>query len=240
MSTHLDRKTLKRPDAFLERINSAFAYLADNSRLFLAGLALLFAVGLGAAFMNSYSDKKAEEADSALFDARKTVDDAVAKLKDLPKGAEAKPAAEVLAAAKPGLDQVEKVAATFSGSRAAFEARLLLGDMSFRYGQYQQAAEQYKQAVDSARPRAAKPIAQYSLAFAYENLKNHDGAIEALRQVVASGNSMLKSDAEMALARNYALKGDKPRALEQYQQVVKDFPNTPTSKQAEAEISHLK
>ncbi|MBI3555718.1 MAG: tetratricopeptide repeat protein, partial [Deltaproteobacteria bacterium] len=196
MSTsHLDRKALKRPDAFLERINNLFTYINENSGSFLAILGVLFAIGLGVTFYISHSDKAAHEADSALYDARQVLDKGVAKVKDKP--------AEWMTAAQPGLDAVEKVAKNFAGSRASFEAFLLIGDAYFQHGNAAKAVDYYKLASDNAKPRAARPMAQYSLAYAYENMKNHDGAVDSLRHVISSGDKTLKADSMMALARNY-------------------------------------
>ena len=233
MSTsHLDRKALKKPDAFLEKINGLFHFINENGAAFLGILAVLFAIGLGITFYISHVDKAAHEADSALYDARHTLDKAVAKLKDKP--------AEWMVAAAPGLEGVEKVSKNFAGSRASFEGFLLIGDAYYQHGNAAKAADYYKLAADNAKPRSAKPVAQYALAYAYENAKNYEGAIDALRQVISSGDKTLKGDSMMALARNYALKGDKPRALEQYEQVGKEFPNTPMSKDAEIQIAHLR
>ncbi len=233
MSTsHLDRKALKRPDAFLERINSLFHFINENGKTFLAIIAAMFVVGLGIAFYMNHADKAAHEADSALYEARQMLDKAIVKVKDKPT--------EWMGAAQPGLDEIEKVSKHFAGSRASFEGFLLIGDAYFQHGNAAKAVEYYKAAVDNAKPRAAKPMAQYALAYAYENAKNHDAAIDALRQVISSGDKTLKGDTMMALARNYAMKGDKPRALEQYQAVGKEFPNTPLAKDAEIQTVHLR
>ena len=44
----------------------------------------------------------------------------------------------------------------------------------------------------------------------------------------------------MALARNYAAKGDKTNAIEQYDQIAKDYPNSALSKTAEVQKNALK
>lgn len=233
MSTsHLDRKALKKPDAFLEKINGLFHFINENGGTFLGILAVMFAIGLGITFYMSHVDKQAHEADSALFDARQALDKAVAKVKDKPT--------EWMAAAAPGLEGLEKVSKSFTGSRASFEGFLLIGDAYYQHGNSAKAADYYKLAAENPKPRSSKAVAQYALAFALENTKNYDGAIDALRQVVSSGDKTLKGDSMMALARNYALKGDKPRALEQYEQVGKEFPNTPMAKDSEIQIAHLK
>ena len=61
------------------------------------------------------------------------------------------------------------------------------------------------------------------MAYAYENAKNYDAAIQSLHEVLASGATPYKSDAMLALGRNLALKGDKPKAIEAYAQVSRDF-----------------
>lgn len=251
-NTHLDRKALKRPDAFLERTNGAFAYIAENSRVFLAGLALLFLLAMATVGLNSLSEKKNEAADSALFTARRALQEGIEKTKPAPATpvADAKDKAKAAApttpplkweeATAPGLSQIEKITKDHGGTRAAFEGLMLLGDSWFDHGNWSKASEYYKQALDNVKPRAAKPVAQHALAYAYENDKQYDKAIELLRQIVAGGDKTLKEDSMMALARNYELKGDKTKALEEYSAVVKESPNSPSAKTAEAHLTHLK
>lgn len=232
MTTHLDRKELKRPDAFLEKANSVIHFINENSKVFLAGLGLLFLVAVGVAAFNGMRERKAEAAENALFSAKAQLADLAEKNKTIAAGWES--------TLKPAIERVESVAKEYSGTMAAFEGYSLIADQYYAHGDSGKAAEYYKKAADAAPSRGVKAMANHSLAYAYENSKQYDQAIEALRQVVSSGDKTLKSDALLAMARNYELKGDKPKAIEQYNQVLKDFPNTPAAKSAEAQISHLK
>src|SRR5437016_4148491 len=144
MSTsHLDRKELKRPDAFLERINALFRYIGENSKAFLALLVLLVLLASGTALLSSLSDKKSDEANSALYLAHQTLSEGLAKTTSAvkpeatdeetgkPVEAAKKPEAPKMdwePATRPGLEQIEKVTKDFSGTEAAFEGLSLLGD----------------------------------------------------------------------------------------------------------------
>lgn len=233
MSTsHLDRKELKRPDAFMERANEAFRFINENSKAFLGMIALLFALGLGVAFYSNIREQKSEEANSAFFTARKSL---AASLEKLPKAAP-----DWATTAKGDLEKVEKVARDYKGTRASFEAYLLLGDTYLERGDTAKAIEHFKAAADTGRPKAVKAQAHHALAYAYENGKQYDAAIDSLRQVVAAGDKSLKGDALMALGRNYELKGDKPKAMEQYDLVMKEYAGTPLAKAAESQKAQLR
>lgn len=232
MTTHLDRKELKRPDAFVVKTTTAFEFIQSNAMAFLVGLALLFLAVVGWAFYDNMSTHKAEAADTALFDARKELVAALQKTESKPT--------EWEQTARPGLEKLEKITKEFSGTRAAFEADLVIGDAYYDHGNSSKAIEYYKLAVDAAKPRSSKPVALHALAYAYENAKQYDQAIEALRQILASGDRPLKSDSLLAMARDFELKGDKPKALEQYNEVLKEFPNTQAAALSTIQIARIK
>lgn len=256
MTSHLDRKQIKRPDAFLEQANSLMRSIGDHSKTISAALALVFLLALGAALLNSFSERKTEAADSALFSAKNTLTQGLSKSKPkapatpgmpglpgqtppVPPTTAQTPSVSWDEAVKPGLAALAKVTQDYPGTRAAFEAYLTIGDTYFEHGQFAQAIVPYQAAVEGAKPRSARPLALHALAYAFENEKKYNEAIEALRRILSSGDTSLKSDTTLALGRNFELLGDKPKALEQYKQVVKEFPNTAAAKAAEAGISHL-
>jgi predicted negative regulator of RcsB-dependent stress response len=229
MSTsHLDRKELKRPDAFLEKAGGVMEFVQANARAFLVAVALLFVIGLGVAFYTTAQNRRNQQASAELYVAKKALTPVLKTTEDWEKTASKE------------LQAVSDVAKKYSGTQAGYEAYLLIGDTYFDHGNSSRAAEEYKQAVGAAPNRTMKLLAQHSYAYALENAKNYDGAIDALRQIVNSGDKALRGDALMALARNYELKGDKTKAIEQYDLISKDFPNSELGKNAEVAKSRLK
>ena len=227
MSTsHLDRKELKRPDAFQERANSALDFLAKNARILMIAALLILALVAGAALYSNTKSKEDAKANSAFFLVRKPF---VTALEKAPKDATWEQAVQS------DITKVESFAKDHKGTQASFEALLLIGDAYFDHGNYSKASDYYKQALDGNRSRSMKALAQHSLAYAHENNKQHDQAIEYLKQVIASGEKSLKGDTLLALGRNFAAKGDKAKASEHYDQVAKEFPNSALAKTAEAQ-----
>lgn len=227
MSTsHLDRKELKRPDAFQERASSTLEFFSKNARALIVAALGLLAVAAGVALYSNSKSNQNAAANSAFFLVRKPL---VTALEKAPKDATWEQSV------KEDLGKVEAFAKDHKGTQASFEALLLVGDAYFDHGNYAKASEYYKQALDGGLSRSMKALAQHSLAYAHENAKQNDQAIESLKQVIASGEKSLKGDSLMALARNFAAKGDKAKATEYYEQVTKDFPNSALAKTAEAQ-----
>ena len=215
MSSQLDRKEIKRPDAFQEKAGDLVEFLNQNSKSVIVIVAALFAIGIGAGLVNNLRNRKAQEADSAFYQAKKAL-------------------------LKGQLEPLEKVMHDYKGTRASFEAGLALGDNAFEKKNSAKAVEYYKQALENAKTRPMKAVAQHSLAYSYEDSKQYDQAIDSLHYIVGSEDKSLKIDALMALARNYDLKGDKVKAIETYNQITKDFPNTSVAKTAETEKNKLR
>lgn len=231
-SSHLDRKELKKPDAFLESSKSLVSIITENMKTVAALLLVVAAFGVGAAFYSSSKSKKADQANSAFYAVQKEFQQAVEKA---PKGS-----ADLEKTLSPQIEKLQKLAKDYQGTQAAYQAWTLLGDFYFGRNAPGKAAEQYKLAADSAPSKMTKSMSQYSLAYSYENAKKYDQAIDELRRVLSSGEKSLKVDATTALARNFELKGDKAKAIEQYDQLIKEFPNSPTAKTAEARKQALR
>lgn len=230
MSTHLDRKELKRPDAFQDKAGALFEFARENVKALVAGAALLAAVVAAFLLYSHFRDAKNEEANSAFFITQRDFAAAAAKA---PKTGDWE------SALKPELARAEELTKKFKGTQAAYEAQLMMGDAYYDHANYAKAAEYYKQATEASVSQSMKALARHSLAYAYEGAKQYDAAIEQLKQVVGSGEKSLRGDALMALGRNYAAKGDKAKALEQYEQVKKDFPNSQVAKSAEVQKNAL-
>lgn len=246
MSTsHLDRKELKRPDVFQEVASPVFNFLGKHTKALIAAgvLALvIFAALLG---YSSLKSKKEAEANSALFIARKAFVVALEKTNPAKTGPD-KTAADTVKSdtqwdqtVSAELEHLNKFTKDFKGTHAAFEALLIMGDAYFDHNQYAKAGEYYDQALKAAPSRSMKALAEHSAAYAYENAKQYDKAIESLKHVLTSGDKPLKGDTLMALARNFASKGDKTKAAEYYDQVTKDFANSPLAKSAESQKTQL-
>jgi TolA-binding protein len=231
MSTHLDRKELKRPDAFLSKAEMIVHFANTNSRTILAALGILFSLGLAIAVYTNAQSKKSVEAAGHLFLAKK---DLAAALAGVPKDA-----ADWETKAAKALDELNKVGKDFNGTLSGTEAQLLAGDTYYDHGNFAKAADYYRDAVKSADSKSSKAFAEYSLGYALEQTKQYDAAASEFQRIVSSGDKALRPDAMVSLARNLELKGDKAKAKEQYDLVIKEFPGTPVARTAEAQKKAL-
>jgi predicted negative regulator of RcsB-dependent stress response len=231
-TSHLDRKELKRPDAFLEKAGSIIDFVNENSKGFVAGLVLVFVAGLGFAFYTNHHEKEELAANSALYNAKKTL---LTALEKAPKAG-----ADWDKDLRSQIAGAEKVAAEFAGTKAAFEANLILGDAYFDHGEPAKAIDYYKAATNVGRPKTLKALALLSLSYAYENAKRPDDAVAALQSAIATGDKAVRAEALLALGRNLEIKGDKPRALEQYELVAREFPGSALARTAEIQRAQLR
>lgn len=211
----IDRKELKRPDAFVSRASIIFHWIHENFRVLVGMIVIIAIIVAGYLLYSKQQTTKAEKASSALYLAQKNVLSAQEKL------------------SQSETEKMQKVLDEYSGSHAAYEAAMWLGDFYFDRGNSKVALDYYQKALKSAKARALKAGVFQSEAYAYENLKQYDKALEALQQVLLLDIKPLKADILLSMARVYELKTDKVKALEKYNQVLVEFPNTSAAKSAE-------
>jgi tetratricopeptide (TPR) repeat protein len=225
MSVHLDRKELKRPDAFVTQGKEAIHWVEEHIKSIIVFVIVL--IGLIAAVLafRNLQAQKAEQAADAAYLAKKNLFMAEEKLAKDPNW-EQKVSGEI--------SQVEKVAKDSVGTYASYEAYLDLGNLYFNHGSFEKAADYYSRGAESAAVTVLKLGALELKATALENAKKYDDAAAALHQILDSKNQAFRSGALMSLGRVYSLKGDKTKAVEQYALVIQEYPNTPIAKSAEA------
>lgn len=242
MSTsHLDRKELKAPDAFLMKTGALFKVVQRNARVLLVAVA---AALVGSAGYVLYQNAKAEKemrAESELYAAKKRFVETMSKL---PKG-DAKAAQDWKADSKADFERFEALARKLPDTTAAYDAWMTLGNINFEVGSFdtasaEKAVQYFDRAAAIARGKNLQAIALYSKAYALENLGKYDEAIGVLSRLVESDFKGLKADSLVALARNNELKGDKANAVKLYEQFLKDFPDSMIGKSVEAILARLK
>ncbi|MBI2606636.1 MAG: tetratricopeptide repeat protein [Deltaproteobacteria bacterium] len=242
MSTsHLDRKELKAPDAFLAKTGALFKVVRQNARaLFVAAAVAL----VGSAGYILYQNAKAEKemkAENELYAAKKSFVETMSKL---PKG-DAKAAQDWKANSKADFERFEALARKLPNTAAAYDAWMTLGNINFELGSSdaaaaERAAQYFEKASTIAQGKSLQATALYAKAYALETLGKYDEAIGALSRLLDSDFKGLKADSLIALARNNELKGDKANAVKLYEQFMKDFPDSTMNKSVEAILARLK
>lgn len=228
---HLDRKELKRPDVFLSKAEGIIHWINTNSRTIMAGLGALFAIGLFAGLYTNYMTKKSERGASELYSARKALTQSLTGVNKTASDWEQK-------AAK-SLEALGKIAKDYNGTEPALEALFLLGDSYLDHQNSGKAVEYFERAIKSASGKAMKTLARYSFAYALEQNKQYDKALEQFGEVASARDKILSGEGLLGAGRIYVLKGDKAKAQEQYSLAIKQYAGSAVAQTAEAQKQAL-
>ncbi|OFY99362.1 MAG: hypothetical protein A2070_03255 [Bdellovibrionales bacterium GWC1_52_8] len=257
----MDRKELKRPDQFTTSITRFFGELAKNRKA-VAVVALAVILGSAVAMLfisrkqadgqkahdelflaNDAVDKRLEALSKAATDAAADSSTTQTKkpgAKKVPPKPEKSIDSEQFAFKKLNVDQefadaVQKYKAViekFGSTRAAFEARTALGALYLHHGEPEKAVPWLKAAAESAPGPAAKAYAWSSLGYALEDSAKTAEALQAFEKAMNLGESNLKGDLLLAIARCQEVLNDKAKARATYDQIISQLPNTEFAKNA--------
>lgn len=121
----------------------------------------------------------------------------------------------------------------YSGTRAAYEARMALGSLYFDHGEAVKAAPVLKEAVDSAPGGLEKALSYSALGYAYENSGKPQDAAATYEKALNLGEAGIKGDLLLALARSQEAMKDTAKARSIYDRIITELPNTEVAKTAE-------
>ena len=242
-------------DNFASSVRGVFDSAANNSRLVLVGLTVLLASGVGIGYYLNEREQRSDEANAAFYLARQAVEKELTAIAateapkpvapPVKKGEKAPPPPaptadqitfkklDVETRLAAGVKKLEGVSKDFPGTRAAFEARLALGDLFYNHGTPAKAVGWYKQAFDGAPGAFERSLALYSLGFAQENSGQAADAGTTYEKAIALGESALKGDLLLALARTHEARKDMLKAKSTYDQILSQLPNTEYARSAE-------
>lgn len=144
---------------------------------------------------------------------------------------EAQVAARDLVAAKQ-YDQAEKaydkLFADYSGSRAAYEAELQIGDFWMEAKNLEKASAHYEKAAGLAKDAFSRVLARYNLGIAQESAGKFKEAVATYEETVkADGSDFLRPEVLMAQARCYEALKENHKAIELYKTVQEKFASRP-------------
>jgi tetratricopeptide (TPR) repeat protein len=257
--TSIDRKSLKRPDGFFTFLSGFFGKLASHSGRFVIIVAVFIGLGLVAGYWINHLNAQDETARNALFLAEKSIEAEMKPLVEAQKPAsspsakkknEAQDAAEAfetVAYQKLDVDSqfpasVKKLTAidqNFSRTRSAFEARFKLGSLYYNHGEFSKALPWYEKAAQSAPGSFEKSLALASIASTHENLGKAAEAVQVYQKALNLGESALKGELLLGLARSYEALHDTAKARSTYDQILTELPTTEQAKSAELYKSWL-
>ncbi|MCM2322485.1 MAG: tetratricopeptide repeat protein [Oligoflexia bacterium] len=251
--TTLDRKSLKRPDELLKILNQFFGGLTQNYRLFLAVVLGVVAIsGLGV-FATTWREAQSKEGNNAFFVAQKALDEALgayaAKTKPVEVKTDAKApetklpvSAETVRFQKFDVDatlgspitQLKAVADRYDGSRAGFEASLALGNLYYEHGESAKAVVWLEKAAKEKLSPFDQATVLMALGHAYEDSGKAPEALKTYEKALATGDTVVKGQALLSIARSHELLKDVAKARSTYDQIISQLPSTEHAKTAEA------
>lgn len=151
---------------------------------------------------------------------------------------------DVATLVKSGIGAMEQVASNFDGTLAAFEARLLVGNLFYDHDSspenFKKAYAYYKAAADRAPGNDQAIAGLYAAGFAQEALGNCADAVKTFDQALNYGKSMHQADLLKAQARCYETLGKKEDAIRSYEKLISVFPNSEHSRFAQTKKADLK
>ena len=135
--------------------------------------------------------------------------------------------------------ELAKVIADYSGTNAAEEARLLLGNVRLLQGQPQQALS-VLQDYASGAGTAYRAQAYSLVGAAYENMGRFREAGEAYEKGSAAGRlDFLKAQLLADAGRAWTAAGDTAKAIAAYQRILKEFKDQAAATEAKVRLAEL-
>jgi len=135
--------------------------------------------------------------------------------------------------------ELAKVVEDYSGTNAAAEGRLLLGNVRLLQGQPKQAVDVLENWAGGA-PRAYRAQAYSLLGAAYENMGRTREAGEAYEKGSAAARlDFLKAQLLADAGRAWTTAGDTTRAVAAYRRIVNEFPKEAAASEAKVRFSEL-
>jgi tetratricopeptide (TPR) repeat protein len=207
------------PPEAIEPERDPLVWLKAHQKLLTVGAVVLAVIAGGVWLTISTAQRKEAAAQVALEQARNAFDS-----QNLPAAA----------------SEFQRVAQTYSGTRAATEAMIALNQVRMINGQNELAIVSLRDLLaQNPDPQYAVP-AQGLLGAALENVKRPDEAAEAY--AAASGMAdvdYLKAEYLIEAGRAYVAAGQTDRAKEAYERIVTDYRDTPSYTEAQVRLGEV-
>jgi tetratricopeptide (TPR) repeat protein len=117
----------------------------------------------------------------------------------------------------------------------------LLGSMRFTAAQYPQARTSYELARARAGSSSLAALAALDIGYCWEAEKNYDAAEKAYQSVISAAKpkDFLYEEAMVDIARVQELGGKRAAAIDTYQRLLKDLPDTRRAEEVRSRVASL-
>ena len=121
------------------------------------------------------------------------------------------------------------------------QAAYLLGSLRFASGQYAGARSAFELARSKASSRTLAALAALDVGYCWEAEKNYDAAEKAYQSAISGANpkSFLYEEAMLDIARAQDLGGKRAAAIETYQRLLKDVPDSRRAEEFRSRMASL-
>ena len=138
------------------------------------------------------------------------------------------------------LEELETVVAQYGSIKAGNAARLRLAKAYFDASKYEEALNAYDTCLSKGAPKGFEEIAQLGRAHALEGLSRLDEALAAYQAFdKASAGHFLQPQAQMGIARIYAMQGKKDEAKKLLETLKAQKTGTPSWEMAVASLEGI-
>jgi tetratricopeptide (TPR) repeat protein len=140
------------------------------------------------------------------------------------------------------IQALEGVLRDHSRTSVAAQAAYLLGNLQYGAGQYAAARGAYEAALAKGASGTLRALSAVGIGYTWEAEKNYGAAVSAFNAALGSmgPKDFLYEETLVALARSQALGGQAAAALETYQRVLKDVPDSPRAEDLKTRVAELK
>jgi tetratricopeptide (TPR) repeat protein len=121
------------------------------------------------------------------------------------------------------------------------QAAYLLGSLRFANGQYASARSAFEIARDKAGSPTLAALAALDVGYCWEGEKNYEAAEKAYQAAISGSNpkSFLYEEAMLDIARAQDLGGKREAAIETYQRLLKDLPESRRAEEFRSRMASL-
>jgi tetratricopeptide (TPR) repeat protein len=233
---HISRKELKK-DKIHDAIEHGAEAVFSHTTVVAVAVLTVAVVAVVYAGWRFYIDRKTVQATAALDVATKAYTARIATTPDPSDPGETfypTEAARAEAAAQKFSEVAQKYPSTNPGRLATYYAALCYEDLE----RHNQALEELKK-INSGRDKELVAMAQYQIGVIYERTGKSEDAIKTFRDL-ADHSTVLVPRPVALLELAEALRQTNPKeAASVYEQLKKDFPNTPVSEEADRGLETL-
>jgi predicted negative regulator of RcsB-dependent stress response len=229
MPRRITRKQLKQSDEFVSTVDSMMHWLSDNWRPIASGLGGVVAVALVWWIFGIWSHSRSQEASLALYNAIKTFEGSSSSEAIEPAGDSAAAKVELL-----------EVIDRFDNTDQADMARVYLARIQFDRGEYDEARNMLVGLAERHRSDVIGRVATIDLVHLRIASGQATEVAAELEEMVVGSNPRLPRDVALyELGQLYIAEHQPEQAIEYFQKLVDEFPESPYQQLARQRLTEI-